>query len=140
MGVAALATGHRFELDLPSVTPTIVAGTRRVVRTMLSFWALPGPAVDAAAQVVTELVTNVYEHTEERACSLWLGTLGEVLRVEVQDAGRGAPLRRIGLPDDATGGRGLLLVQALSTAWGVERLPFGKVVWSEMRASAEVAC
>jgi hypothetical protein len=38
--------------------------------------------------------------------------------------------------DRAEGGRGLLLVSALSVAWGVEALPDGgKVVWAELLRS-----
>ncbi|MBA2577093.1 MAG: ATP-binding protein [Euzebyaceae bacterium] len=31
---------------------------------------------------------------------------------------------------DALGGRGLMLVDALSTRWGSQPCPFGKLVWA----------
>ncbi len=34
---------------------------------------------------------------------------------------------------DALGGRGLMLVDALSDRWGSQPCPFGKVVWAELQ-------
>jgi len=33
---------------------------------------------------------------------------------------------------DAVTGRGLALVEQLATAWGVDRMPWGKAVWCEI--------
>jgi len=33
---------------------------------------------------------------------------------------------------DALGGRGLMLVDALSARWGSQPCPFGKFVWAEL--------
>ncbi|MCZ9336581.1 ATP-binding protein, partial [Streptomyces sp. TRM76130] len=47
-----------------------------------------------------------------------------LLRLEVSDAGPGRP--EIRTPDDEeTGGRGLLLVDALAHRWGVEERAYG---------------
>jgi hypothetical protein len=50
------------------------------------------------------------------------------LLVEVTDSSPALPQHRNYGPD-ATTGRGIALVEALSTAWGVESSPTGKTVW-----------
>jgi hypothetical protein len=63
-----------------------------------------------------------------------------LLRLEVSDAGSGRPeVRAPG--DDETGGRGLLLVEALAHRWGVEERAggIGKTVWAELKAPDIVA-
>lgn len=54
------------------------------------------------------------------------------LRVEVTDACPSPPVR-MHVPNDATAGRGLNLVAALSARWGVEPRAGGKTVWFEAR-------
>jgi hypothetical protein len=55
-----------------------------------------------------------------------------VLRVAVTDAGTGAPEPRHA-SSTREGGRGLYLVDALTSAWGMEPRPDGgKVVWAEL--------
>ena len=54
-----------------------------------------------------------------------------MVRIEVTDEGGELP----DVPeasDDATSGRGLALVETLSSAWGVESRPGGKTVWFEV--------
>lgn len=50
------------------------------------------------------------------------------VRVEVTDASQTAPELRHRGPD-ATRGRGLVLVEALASAWGHDLTPEGKTVW-----------
>ena len=50
------------------------------------------------------------------------------IRFEVHDRSERMPSPRRTAPDD-TCGRGLLLVAALSAAWGVDPLGPGKAVW-----------
>jgi hypothetical protein len=50
--------------------------------------------------------------------------------MEVTDAGPGRP--RVVSPDgDVQHGRGLLLVAAMSTTWGVISADVGKTIWAE---------
>jgi hypothetical protein len=52
--------------------------------------------------------------------------------VTVQDPGS-AQIPRAGNPQpNATGGRGLLLVNELATRWGFHRAPTGTVTWFEL--------
>ena len=90
-----------------------------------------GEFVDAAVLAATELLNNCILHTDGR-CRLaaWvLSPLG--LRVEVGDcsseaAGMAQASRSSG------DGRGLQIVDALATTWGVETGSEGKTVWFEM--------
>jgi len=96
-------------------------------------WHCTG-VVDDAALVVSELVTNAVTHAQS-SCELRLRLSGGVLRIEVADAGKGTPDP---LAPDAGDehGRGLLIVSALSTAWGVQNgLDGRKIVWAELAAS-----
>jgi anti-sigma regulatory factor (Ser/Thr protein kinase) len=95
---------------------------------------LPGEQVEAALLVVTELLSNAIEH----GCPpvrLRVSVRGSVVRVEVHDTGPGAPQEQ---PHDLhrLRGRGLYLVEALSTRWGWTRDPTGKTVWTDIAAEA----
>lgn len=55
------------------------------------------------------------------------------MRVEIADGSDEPPV--VQQPDPwASGGRGLMLVEALADRWGYEPLPHGKVVWFELDA------
>jgi hypothetical protein len=44
-----------------------------------------------------------------------------------------APVVRRNPQEDDTAGRGLMLVDALTTHWGVTATPWGKRVWAELK-------
>lgn len=102
--------------------------------------------VDAAELLVTELVTNAVVHARSRARVL-IVTAGDrgCVRIEVHDDAYEPP--RLGDFDpEATSGRGLALVNAMSDRWGVEpdgpARP-GKRIWFELRvrtAEPSVVC
>lgn len=83
-----------------------------------------------AQLVVTELVTNALLHGEPPITLRVLG-LSDRIRVEVEDGSRTLPITSPRRPDGMTG-RGLQLVGAVSTSWGVEPRNNGKVVWAEV--------
>jgi hypothetical protein len=60
---------------------------------------------------------------------------GDRLRIAVNDASPRAPVKSTSVDWEATGGRGLLLVEAMSTAWGSVPLSGGKQVWCEVALS-----
>ncbi|UIX31803.1 ATP-binding protein [Streptomyces sp. GQFP] len=67
-----------------------------------------------------------------RQFMLFLRYDGRELRVAVHDSGPGVPLVAERADEGAhEGGRGLLLVAALSDKWGVGERELGKVVWCE---------
>jgi anti-sigma regulatory factor (Ser/Thr protein kinase) len=87
---------------------------------------------EAAVLIVSELVTNAVMHSASSVigCTLRLG--GGLLYIEVTDQGAGGPeiAVRAAAADDVSG-RGLLLVSALSKAWGVtSAVPRGLTVWA----------
>ncbi|MGW5051467.1 ATP-binding protein [Actinokineospora sp. NPDC004072] len=88
-----------------------------------------GVIVDDAVLVIDELVSNALRHGHApRTCRLALINHGRCLRVEVDDTAPEQP--RLRTPD-ASGGRGLVLVDRLATTWGVQRYPHHKTVWAE---------
>ncbi|MFE2153292.1 ATP-binding protein [Streptomyces lavendulae] len=92
---------------------------------------------DVAELLVTELVTNALVHTEQGA-EVAVTLVAARLRVEVRDFNARRPAPYVTSADDGTHGRGLVLVQALADAWGVDPLApgRGKVVWFELEAPA----
>jgi len=88
---------------------------------------------DDIALVVTELVANAVRHAGTDI-EISVTHLSKGVRLEVRD-GSTRPLRpRAALSSDE-GGRGLLLVDALSTRYGVLGEPDGKRVWVELYAA-----
>jgi anti-sigma regulatory factor (Ser/Thr protein kinase) len=86
---------------------------------------------DDASSLVSELVTNAVLHARTEI-TLSLEPCRDGLRVAVTD---GSPVLPRWSPHlaTATSGRGLLLVERLSTRWGAEPLQGGgKVVWAEI--------
>ena len=92
--------------------------------------------VEDAQLVVSELVTNAVVHAGRR-CELGIAFRNGSLRVEVADEGGGGPEVQAA-SEHIEHGRGLLLVSAMTDAWGVEPLlAGGKVVWAELRSASE---
>jgi serine/threonine-protein kinase RsbW len=98
-------------------------------------WGMPPLAVEAAALVLSELVTNALRHAQNpqgrQIGTRWERVDGGV-RLEVHDANVGLPIPQ--KPDvDAEAGRGLVLVDTLTRGrWGVKerRHRIGKCVWA----------
>lgn len=89
--------------------------------------------LDDVLLCASELVSNAARHGSPPIhLELDLEPEDSTILLEVADAGVGEPLLRTP-PSDATGGRGLLVVDAVSTSWGCERLRQGKTVWARFR-------
>jgi anti-anti-sigma factor len=120
-------------------TPTAPAAARLFVRETLQHWQLdpPDEELGEAAQLLAdELVTNSVVHARTDL-GLRLELLGDLLHIAVRDFGQRL-LHPV--PDDpeGEGGRGLLLVERLATAWGVDHHPGGgKVVWCTLRTAQQ---
>jgi anti-sigma regulatory factor (Ser/Thr protein kinase) len=116
--------------------PTSAGLARRFVTAALHRWGLD-ILVEVVALLVGELVTNAIVHTSSGAVGLVVRLGDQAVRVEVHDASPRLPPRpgRPAAADDQ-GGRGLGLVAALATRWGVEVDAAGhgdgKVVWFEV--------
>ncbi len=122
---AALAA----RLDLPG-DPLAVPMARSFVSELLGQWDLDA-LVPASELLVSELVANAVQHVPGR-CALELTCHADVLRIAVTDSGPGMPDLRVMDPVSERG-RGLHIVSAFSTAWGVDQLQDGrKLVWAEL--------
>ncbi len=124
-----------FEL---AVNPTAPASARWRTRMAALTWGLPNLADDAEL-LVSELVTNAVQASNGRADAvvrLWLVADDDSLVLAVWDDGDGLPARCEVGPFEP-GGRGLLIVDALSSSWGAYATVPGKCVWCRLRCSAE---
>ena len=109
--------------------PRSSATARRFVEETLRRWECDD-VLESVKLLVSELVTNSVVHAGSDAeVAVVLTTDG--LRIEVSDQGSGVPAPR-DAADDATSGRGLALVETLSSAWGVDVTDTGKTVWFEV--------
>lgn len=91
--------------------------------------------VHTATLLTSELVTNAVEHGAELV-ELLVASISAGVRVDVVDGRPGPP--RSSLPEAASErGRGLLIVDALATDWGIDLLPEGggKSVWFVLLAA-----
>ncbi|MER5428178.1 SpoIIE family protein phosphatase [Streptomyces sp. NPDC002588] len=111
--------------------PEAARQARRFTRRSLRSWGVPQDAMDTALLVVSELVTNALVHTDGPV-RLDLTLIAERLRVAVTDASPRTPVKPAHLGWESTGGRGILLVEAMSDAWGTLPVSGGKQVWCEV--------
>src|SRR3954447_20477967 len=120
----------RATLDLPG-DDGAPARARRMVGDFLHAWRIEDGDVRAGALVViSELVTNAIVHGGGHV-SLEVDCDRDRLRLSVLDGSSAVPQPRG--PRQLEGhGRGLRLVQAMSTRWGVDSRPPGKRVWAEL--------
>ncbi|AQW53390.1 ATP-binding protein [Streptomyces violaceusniger] len=116
-----------------------VPRARALLHSVLADWGVGQEAAEVGELVLSELVTNALRVRvpNDRLVEVRIARLVDegVLRLEVSDAGEGKP--EVRKPDeDETGGRGLLLVEALAHRWGYERRAcgIGKTVWVELKA------
>ncbi|MET7733019.1 ATP-binding protein [Streptomyces sp. NPDC005402] len=117
--------------------PAEVGRARRWARSRL---AVSGTGVDESLAeililLVSELVTNAVVHTG-RPAVLRLSLPGAEaesapVRLEVADRSGRAPVPRC-VDGDATGGRGLALVDGLADRWGWSPEGAGKSIWCEL--------
>ncbi|MFI6722905.1 SpoIIE family protein phosphatase [Streptomyces atratus] len=127
---------RRTALTIAQAEPARVAAARQQLRELLHDWADP-EQVDAAVLMVSEMATNVLVHTDGDALMVAqaTGEHGERrLRVEVADGSDELPHKR--RPGEmASSGRGLLLMEMLADAWGVDPQGAGKSIWFELYES-----
>jgi anti-sigma regulatory factor (Ser/Thr protein kinase) len=82
--------------------------------------------------VATELVGNAVRHGGGTGIEVILTRLRQQLYLAVRDFSHRRP-RRVGPSGEAEpGGRGLLVVEALTSHWGYTLTHDGKVVWATM--------
>jgi anti-sigma regulatory factor (Ser/Thr protein kinase) len=118
--------------------PEEVAAARRFVRGGLTRGGLTrgSDALETAQLLVSETVTSSLDQSAPNrgAGTLEVGyaLVGRRLRVEVSDDGGPARLRRRIHAVRSAGGRGLELVRALASRWGVRESSAGRTIWFEV--------
>jgi len=114
--------------------PSSAGRARHCIDDLLT--SVPDEVRDAAELVTSELATNVLRHVREPFVLSLALTQAELL-VAVTDADDRLPIV-VPFTAGGEGGRGLRLVDSLSTSWGV-RLIYrgGKTVWSRIGTAAE---
>lgn len=131
-----------------ATTPNAVRWARLHTTDILSRWRVPANVIETVELIVSELTTNAVQHPKEgeqvspysslstlRTFELVLQIGNGSVRVSVFDNDEQAPvLKQPG--GDATSGRGILLVAAMSSKWGHYPVrngnKTGKVVWAQV--------
>jgi anti-sigma regulatory factor (Ser/Thr protein kinase) len=116
--------------------PEQVRAARRFVAAPLAAW----PATqEAALLLVSEVVTNAILHSasgdEGGGVEVHYALDDQEVYVGVVDAGGAAHPRRHGEYLEGASGRGLALVAALASGWGVHDHQAGRVVWFRLPLS-----
>lgn len=126
---------RKVAVPFEPVAESVGAARRHAVRGLQSRGA---PRLEEDVRtVVTELATNAVLHARTRF-TVTITTNSTHLRVAVTDGSATQPrLRRHG-DQDATTGRGLRIVEELSTAWGVEANSTGKTTWCDLALILDV--
>jgi hypothetical protein len=113
-----------------SPEPAIVGTVRQFVRASLARHAVSSYATEL---IVSELVANVVRHA---GTDFMIAIrFGPTIHVSVLDGSPVIPAIVHG-DGDNEGGRGLLIVDSLSSGWGVSRAGSGKSVWAEIDPAA----
>ncbi|AWW43208.1 ATP-binding protein [Streptomyces cadmiisoli] len=106
---------------------------RKIVDIVLAVWRLEHLADDVKL-IASELVSNAARHARGTVVRMVVTRTARYrVRVAVTDKSRDLPQLQIADPL-AEAGRGLCLVDALASNWGVIPLPWGKQVWAEVTA------
>jgi anti-anti-sigma regulatory factor len=107
------------------------AEARDVVRTFCRRHGLEA-LIDNAELVMTELVGNALVHGAAPITAS-VALRRRYLHLAVRD--RSAAMPRLVGPGDllGDGGRGLMIVEALTVVWGATAMPDGKIVWCTLR-------
>ena len=114
------------EVTLEGITASVPAA-RHFVSTRLRTWQL-GAMAETVELVTSELATNAVLHARSPfTVRLARQPTGAVF-LEVLDGSIRAPQQKV-FGATAMTGRGLWLVQRLSSAWGVDVVSGGKTVW-----------
>jgi anti-sigma regulatory factor (Ser/Thr protein kinase) len=133
MKAAETAWPSQARLEL-AATPGAVRCARGHVRAAAVSWVLVH--LGATAELLaSELVTNAIRASAGTGdpVRLWVTSDESSLRIHVWDSSQDMPVRKDPCPEQENG-RGLLLVEALGSDWGVYRKSAGKVVWVQVKA------
>jgi anti-sigma regulatory factor (Ser/Thr protein kinase) len=126
--------GTPIEIDIRfAVGPTAAAAARAALSALER--SVDPVRLDDLRLLVSELVTNSVRHAQTKDVRLHVTVAGDMVRVEVSDAGRGFSPAPQAPGVERAGGWGLYLVDRLTDRWGVAREGLTRV-WFEMDARA----
>jgi anti-sigma regulatory factor (Ser/Thr protein kinase) len=124
--------GHRWATLRLDPSPRSVPAARAWARDLAETWGL-GDLDWTLLQLVTELVTNSVLHARTPSVVRLDQEIGTTaVRCAVTDFSSARPRRR-SHTSQATTGRGLQMLDRMSSSWGVEKSSSGKTVWFELR-------
>lgn len=112
--------------------PAAVTSTRRALVADLRSIGVDPNVVDEAEIVVSELLGNAVRHADALAdgrVRVHWQVKGDVVELDVTDAGSGSTPRPQPESPYATSGRGLRIVRSLAHEWGVLDDERGRTVW-----------
>lgn len=111
--------------------PSSIPAARHFADAALASIGAEGSQRETARLLVSELATNVvlHAHTDMR---LTVRPAHDRMRVEVRDDEPARPPAPRKPAPMAVSGRGMVLVDALATSWGVNGNERGKTVWFEV--------
>jgi hypothetical protein len=133
LAAGRVAAGDR---STPSLIDDLlpIAGAARQARNLATEacmrWELPD-LVPAASLIASELISNVVDHVGTMA-TLRVSLRPRFVTIGVRDGSLDQPQR---VSPSPTGGRGLMLVEAMSHSWGWLPVDGGKVVWASLSRS-----
>lgn len=135
---AARASGT----DVPSYTetwdcePESAAKARRLVSAAFSLWGI-GERADVGVLIASELVSNAIEHSGCRRFRIRISRPSDrTVKILVSDTSHKVPTPSKA-DSGSESGRGLHLVEVMSTKWGYDRRRWGKLVWAELELPEE---
>jgi len=119
-------------IRMPFSTRGVPAQRHRLTRE-LEEHALPTDTAHDASLVLDELVTNALQHgapLDDDSLEICWGAWGDEVHLEVTDGGAATvPLATSAVPS-AIRGRGLGIVAALTTSWGIRAESHTMTVWA----------
>jgi len=129
-------SGLRAKIEIP-LRPESASAARRIVAGVLVAWQLTDLVPDTQL-VVSELVGNAYQHApgHDTVELELVKDDPDAVHIRVNDGSALRPMLRAAKHDESTG-RGLRIVDAVATRWGVADHEGGKQVWAEIRRSAD---
>jgi anti-sigma regulatory factor (Ser/Thr protein kinase) len=116
--------------------PAAVAEARSQVRAAIYAWDVPVD-LTVAVLLTSELVTNAVKHQAGEHVLLAITCACGQFRVDVHDTSWSLPVP-VDAPPEAESGRGLMLVDNLSSSWGFYRTPVGKAVYFALAFQADL--
>jgi anti-sigma regulatory factor (Ser/Thr protein kinase) len=108
-------------------SPSAPYQARCHVRHTMASWGIGRDIIETAALIASELVANAANAADAASAGNILLTLcyaRQALRIEVSDASTSPPVLTQ-VPPEAESGRGLLIIDALTTEWSYSFLPAG---------------